>query len=107
MPRPPRIDFPDAVYHVTSRGNGRAEIFWTDDDRQRFLGQLSQHLQMTGVVLYAYVLMDNHFHGLVRTPRANLSAFMQRLLTAYALYARYPRTGSGLRFVLCKAKYKT
>jgi len=40
MPRPPRIDFPDAVYHVASRGNGRAEIFWTDDDRQRFLGQL-------------------------------------------------------------------
>ena len=60
MPCPPRIDFPDAVYHVTSRGNGRAEIFWTDDDRQRFLGQLSHHLQMTGVVLYAYVLMDNH-----------------------------------------------
>ncbi len=60
MPRPPRIDFPDAVYHVTSRGNGRAEIFRSDDDRQRFLGQLSHHLQMAGVVLYAYVLMDNH-----------------------------------------------
>ncbi len=98
MPRPPRIDFPDAVYHVTSRGNGRAEIFWTDDDRQRFLGQLSQHLQMTGVVLYAYVLMDNHFHGLVRTPRANLSAFMQRLLTAYALYARYQHRRPGHLF---------
>ena len=40
-------------------------------------------------MLYAYVLMDDHFHGLVRTPRANLSAFMQRLLTAYALDARY------------------
>ncbi len=98
MPRPPRIDFPDAVYHVTSRGNGRAEIFWTDDNRQRFLGQLSQHLQMTGVVLYAYVLMDNHFHGLVRTPRANLSGFMQRLLTAYALYARYQHRRPGHLF---------
>ena len=32
MPRPPRIDFPDAVYHVTSRGNGRADIFYTDED---------------------------------------------------------------------------
>jgi hypothetical protein len=59
MPRPPRIDFPDAVYHVTSRGNGRAEIFWTDDDRQRFLGQLSHQLQMTGVVLYANVRMGS------------------------------------------------
>ena len=95
MPRPPRIDFADALYHVTSRGNGRAEIFWSDDDRQRFLGQLSHHLQMAGVVLYAYVLMDNHFHVLVRTPRANLSAFLQRLLTAYALYARYKHRRPG------------
>jgi hypothetical protein len=37
MPRPPRIDFPDAIYHVTSRGNGRAAIFWSDTDRERFL----------------------------------------------------------------------
>ena len=95
MPRPPRIDFPDAVYHVTSRGNGRADIFWTDDDRQRFLGQLAHHLRLAAVVLYAYVLMDNHFHLLVRTPRANLSAFMQRLLTAYALYARYKHRRPG------------
>ena len=98
MPRPPRIDFPDAVYHVTSRGNGRAEIFWSDDDRQRFLGQLAHHLQSTAVSLYAYVLLDNHFHILVRTPRANLSAFMQRLLTAYALYARYKHRRPGHLF---------
>ena len=51
MPRPPRIDFPDAVYHVTSRGNGRADIFDNDDDRQRFLAQLAQRLQQGGVVL--------------------------------------------------------
>jgi len=57
MARAPRIDFPDAVYHVTSRGNGRAEILFSDDDRQRFLGQLSRHVQMAGVVLYAYVLV--------------------------------------------------
>jgi hypothetical protein len=54
MPRPPRIDFPDAVYHVTSRGNGRADIFWSDDDRQRFLAQLSHHLQLAGVELDAH-----------------------------------------------------
>jgi putative transposase len=59
MSRPPRIDFLDAVYHVTTRGNGRAEIFWSDEDRQRFIAQLSHHLQMTGVVLHAFVLMDN------------------------------------------------
>jgi len=95
MPRPPRIDFPDALYHVTSRGNGRATIFFTDDDRARFLAQLTHHLHLTAAVLYGYVLMDNHFHLLVRTPRANLSRFMQRLLTAYALYSRYKHRRPG------------
>jgi REP element-mobilizing transposase RayT len=60
MPRPPRIDFADALYHVTSRGNGRADIYWSDDDRSRFLRQLGDGLQSAGVLLYAYVLMPNH-----------------------------------------------
>ena len=46
MPRPPRVDFADAVYHVASRGNGRAEVFLSDD-RQRLFGQLAHHLQLT------------------------------------------------------------
>ena len=89
MARPPRIDFPNAVYHVTSRGNARGVIFWSDDDRQRFLAQLADSLHTSGVQLYAFVLMKNHFHLLVKTSRANLSRFMQRLLTRYALYSRY------------------
>jgi REP element-mobilizing transposase RayT len=95
MPRAPRIDFPDALYHVVSRGNGRADIFWSDADRLRFLRQLGDGLQTAGVLLYAYVLMDNHFHLLVRTPRANLSRFMQRLGTSYALYCRYKHRKPG------------
>ena len=87
MARPPRIDYPNAVYHVTSRGNARAVIFWSDDDRQRFLAQLAESLHMSGVQLFAFVLMENHFQLLVKTPRANLSRFMQRLLTRYALYS--------------------
>ena len=98
MPRPPRIDFPDAVYHVTSRGNGRADIFHSDDDRERFLVQLAHHLHHCGVVLYAFVLMDNHIHALLRTPRANLSHFMQRLLSSYALYSRYRHRRPGHLF---------
>ena len=47
MPCPPRIGFADAVYHVTSRGNGRADVFLSDDDRQRLLGQLAHQLQRT------------------------------------------------------------
>jgi putative transposase len=95
MPRAPRIDFPNALYHVISRGNGRADIFWDDGDRRRFLRQLADGLQTAGVLLYAYVLMDNHIHLLVRTPRANLSRFMQRLCTSYALYCRYKHRKPG------------
>ncbi len=98
MARPPRIDLADGLYHVTSRGNGRQDIFWTDADRTRLLGQLADNLHTYAVVLYAFVLMDNHFHLLVRTPRANLSRFMQRLLTGYALYARYKHRRPGHQF---------
>ncbi len=98
MPRPPRIDFPDAFYLVTSRGNGRADIFHRDDDRRRFLAQLAHHLHLCAVDLYAFVLMDNHFHVLCRTPRANLSRFMQRLLSSYALYSRYKHRRPGHLF---------
>jgi putative transposase len=60
MARPPRIDFPNALYHVTSRGNGRQEVFWTDEDRQRFLGQLAHGVASAGIVLYAFAVLDNH-----------------------------------------------
>ncbi|MGA2034906.1 MAG: hypothetical protein ABSG68_21870 [Thermoguttaceae bacterium] len=54
MARPPRIDFPDALYHVTSRGNGRQQVLWTNDDRQRFLGQLADGLSSAAIVLHAF-----------------------------------------------------
>ena len=62
MSRPPRINFPNATYHVTSRGNGRAKIFFDDDDRNRFIRQLGDNLETHAVVLYAYVLMENHWN---------------------------------------------
>ena len=95
MPRPPRIEYSDALYHVTSRGNARQSLFHTDQDRQRFLLQLQDNLESYGVVLYAWVLMTNHFHLVVRTPRANLSRFMQRLNSSYSLYYRYKHRKPG------------
>jgi len=69
MPRPPRIDFPHAVYHVTSRGNGRAKIFQSDDDRRRFLAQFAHHLRLCVVDVYAFALMDKtRPHPLSRAP---------------------------------------
>jgi len=88
---------------VTSRGNGRARIFFDDDDRRRFLRQLRDNVETHAIFLYAHVLMDNHFHLLARTPRANLSQFMQRLNTSYALYARYKHRKPGHQF---EARFK-
>ncbi len=60
VPRLRRIDFPDTVYQVTSRGNGRDVIFWSDDDRTRFLAQLANDLHTAAVVFYAFVLATSH-----------------------------------------------
>ena len=96
--RLPRIEYPGAVYHVTSRGNARQTIFRGDSDRSRFLIQLQDNLDSYGVALYAYVLMTNHYHLVLCTPRANLSRFMQRLNSSYSLYFRYKHDAPGHAF---------
>jgi len=67
MARPLRIQYPDAVYHVTCRGNEKQNIFRDDADRVRFLRQLNQSVNIYTVKLHSYVLMNNHFHLLVET----------------------------------------
>ena len=89
MSRPWRIRYSGAKYHVTVRGNNRQCVFHGDEDYLHFLDQLSDCLEKDRVILYAYVLMPNHFHFFVETPAGNLSRFMQRLNTAYSMYHRY------------------
>lgn len=95
MARPLRIQYPDAVYHVTCRGNERQNIFRDDPDRSRFLQLLNQSLNLYTVKLHSYVLMNNHFHLLVETPLANLSEFMRHFNIAYIGYfnRRHKRVG--------------
>ena len=95
MPRPWRILYAGAKYHVMSRGNGRAAVFLEPADYSRFLEQLDHALGADHVVLYSYVLMPNHYHLLIETPRGNLSRFMQRLNTAYSLYFRHKKQRPG------------
>jgi REP element-mobilizing transposase RayT len=84
MSRPLRLQFPGAVYHVTSRGNARQDIFADDTDRRRFLDLLGREIEQHRWRCHAYCLMDNHYHLLVETPEANLSRGMGRLNMAYA-----------------------
>ena len=84
-----------AGYHVTVRGNGRQAIFRFPDDGDRFLRQLAVALERDQVLLFAYVLMPNHYHLLIETPLGNVQRFMQRLNTAYSLYFRYKHAKPG------------
>ena len=79
MSRPLRIEFPGALYHVTSRGNRREDIFADDTDRARFLAVVAQGLQRFDALLMAYCLMSNHYHFVVHTRQGNLSVLMRHI----------------------------
>ena len=95
MPRPIRVEFAGAVYHVTARGNERREIFRDEKDRRRFLETLGEAAQQLGMVIHVYCLMPNHYHLVVETPRGNLGQAMAWLQTTYTVRfnRRHRRSG--------------
>jgi len=95
MARPLRLEYEGAIYHVMARGNERSAIFRLNSDRMRFLEKLGESSEVFRVRVYAYTLMQNHWHGLIETPRGNLSAFMQQFNTSYTVYynTKHQRVG--------------
>ncbi len=83
MARPLRIEYPGAVYHVTSRGNEKKAIFRDDQDKDTFLKTLHKVNDRYNWLCHAYCLMDNHYHLLIETPDANLSIGMRQLNGVY------------------------
>jgi REP element-mobilizing transposase RayT len=83
MARPLRIEYPGAVYHITSRGNERKEIFKSEGDRADFLNVLHSVNKRYNWLCHAYCLMDNHYHILIETPDGNLSRGMRQLNGVY------------------------
>ena len=83
MARPLRIEFPGALYHVTSRGNARQRVFRDDEDRKTFLATLAWVVERFRWRCHAYCLMDNHVHLLIETPQPNLSRGMRQLNGVY------------------------
>jgi len=104
MVRPLRIEYPDAVYHVTCRGNERKAIFKDDKDRRSFLDVLNQSSEIYNIEVFSYVLMKNHFHFLIKTPLGNLSMFMRHFNITYTSYfnRRHRRIGH-----LYQGRYKS
>ena len=99
MTRPLRIEYEGAVYHVTSRGNARQDIFLDDGDREGFLEVLSEVVKRFNWICHAYCLMSNHYHLLIETPDANLSTGMKLLNGVYtrAFNRRHNRVGHVLQ----------
>ena len=98
MARQWRIEFPGALYHVLSKGNGRQDIFLSDDDHHLFLSLLEEFSERFNVEVYAYVLMSNHYHLLVKTLDANLSKAMQWFGTSYSRKFNLKNHASGHLF---------
>lgn len=83
MSRPWRIEFKGALYHVLSRGNEQQDIYLDNEDRNSFISLMGEITGRFEIDIFAYVLMNNHYHILLRTNRANLSKAMQWLGVTY------------------------
>jgi REP element-mobilizing transposase RayT len=85
MPRKARIDAPGALHHIIVRGINRRRIFFDDTDRDAFLDRLADILSDSKTPCFAWALMTNHLHMLLRTGSAPIATVMRRLLTGYAV----------------------
>jgi putative transposase len=95
MPRQARLDSPGLLQHVMVRGIARTDIFVDDEDRKRFVARLGRLLAETDTDCFAWALLPNHVHLLLRCNRSELSRLMRRLLTGHAVSfnRRHARVG--------------
>ena len=92
MPRQARLDVPGTLHHVIVRGIEKRKIVNDTTDRKDFVSRMGQIAVETGTAIYAWSLMSNHAHILLRSSSFGLSLYMRRLLTGYALsYNRHHR----------------
>lgn len=95
MPRHQRIPSETGTYHVMMRGNEKKNLFLDDKDKQRFINTLFVKKEETDFIVYAYCLMDNHVHLLVKEGPEGLATMMKRINASYAYYfnQKYHRVG--------------
>ena len=98
MPRKARLSIAGALHHVMARGIEGRNIFSDEDDRQYFLTLLSEGISASGFKCYAWVLMENHYHLLLRVNEHSLSVFMRELNSKYARRFRKKYQSRGYLF---------
>ena len=103
MARPLRIEYPGALYHVTTRGNAGNRIFRSDKDREYFLNLLGFIIDRFDWLCHAWCLMDNHYHLVLETPEGNLSRGMRQLNGIYTQKYNWKYTKTGHIF---QGRYK-
>ena len=104
MARPLRLQIAGAIYHVTARGNRREDIFRSTDDFAFYLALLARVAERFEWDVYAYCLMPNHVHLVLRTRHANIAAGMQRL---HGIYAQAFNERHGVTGHLFEGRYHT
>jgi putative transposase len=85
MPRGPRLDTPGTLHHVIIRGIEKRKIVSHDTDREDFLTRMGSIALDTGISIYAWAIMTNHAHILLRSSLTGLPTYMRRLLSGYAV----------------------
>ena len=95
MPRGARKTSSTDIYHVMLRGINRQDIFEEDEDKKIFLWIIRECIKVSGCDIYAYCLMSNHVHILIRTKTESIGVIMKRIGTRYVLYfnEKYGRVG--------------
>ena len=113
MPRKARIDAPGALHHIIVRGIEQRNIFENDRDRDQFIRRLDDILTETETPIYAWALMPNHVHLLLKTGLTPVATIMSRLLTGYAGYfnRRHRRHGhlfqNRYKSILCQNNFNS
>ena len=95
MPRGARLDAPGTLHHVIIRGIEKGDIVRDDEDRKEYLRRMGGLAQKSGTSIYAFALMTNHAHILLKSGEQGLSTLMRRLLSGYAQYYNCRHQGIG------------
>ena len=98
MPRAARIKSSTGIYHIITRGINQQNIFSCDDDYERFLNTLIRYCRKSKCEIYAYCLMDNHIHLLLREGQEPLATTMKKIGTSYVYYYNWQYNRKGHLF---------
>jgi REP element-mobilizing transposase RayT len=86
MPRLPRKYNDIGIYHIMVRGNAKQDIFIDDQDKRKFVKTILQKRKEGLFKIYAFCIMNNHAHLVVKELKESISKFMKRITTSYAFY---------------------